>query len=680
MDPNQARIEIARLVEEIERHNRLYYVDASPEISDREYDELYRRLADLEAQFPELASPNSPTRRVGGAPIQGFLQVEHPVPMMSLDNTYSEEEVIEFYQRLRKGLGSDAIPVLLEPKIDGVAVSIVYENRHLVYGATRGDGRTGDDITHNLRTIRALPLSLPAAAPASRFEVRGEVFMPTAAFERLNRDREAVGDPLFANPRNAAAGSLKQLDPRITAKRSLDIIFHGFGKLEGFHLERQSQLTGLLHSCGLPGAPRTWLAQNLEEVLAGIRAIDEFRHGLPFETDGAVLKVDSIAAQLQLGKTSKAPRWAIAYKFQPEQAETKILSIEIQVGRTGALTPVANLEPVFISGSTVARATLHNQEEIERKDIRAGDTVIIEKAGEIIPAVVRVLFERRAGSEIPFTMPEACPACHTPVRRDPLQVKVFCPNPTCPEKVRRRLRHFASRDAMDIEGLGEALVDQLVDAGLVRDIPDLYRLRFDAVAELERMGPRSTQNLLEGIEKSKQRPAWRLLFGIGILHVGAASARSLMAHFQSLDAIMQASQEELEEVEDVGAVVAQSIHDFFRAPENLQRLDELRALGLPFAATPSTSGPAGPASTILQGSTWVLTGTLSQPREVFAERIRAAGGKVSSSVSAQTTYLLAGEKAGSKLDKARKLAVQVLDEAGFESLLAGETIAAAPPT
>lgn len=670
MEPNQARSEIARLSGEIERHNRLYYLEAAPSISDREYDELYHQLVALERQFPELALPNSPTQRVGGAPIEGFQQVEHPKPMMSLDNTYSEQEVIEFYQRLRKGLSQEHIPVLIEPKIDGVAVSIVYENRQLVYGATRGDGRTGDDITHNLRTIRSLPLTLPTAAPASRFEVRGEVFMPSAAFTRMNQEREAVGDPLFANPRNATAGSLKQLDSRVTAKRSLNIIFHGFGLLQGFHLEHQSDFIELLRTCGLPSVPRTWRAASLDDVLAAIRDLDEYRHSLPFETDGAVLKVDSIASQRRLGETSKAPRWAIAYKFEPEQAETKILSIEIQVGRTGALTPVANLEPVFISGSTVARATLHNQEEIERKDIRSGDTVIIEKAGEIIPAVVRVLFEKRTGAEVPFTMPEACPSCHTPVRHDPEQVKVFCPNPVCPDKVKRRLRHFASRDAMDIEGLGEALVDQLVDAGLVRDIPDLYRLRFEEVAALERMGQRSTQNLLDGIERSKQRPPWRMLFGIGILHVGAASARSLLAHFRDIDAIMQASTEQLEEVEDVGSVVAQSIHDFFHSEDNQRRLAELRELGLPFSPSATAGSEGVPVSTVLAGTVWVLTGTLSQPREIFAERIRSAGGKVTSSVSANTTYLLAGESAGSKLDKARKLNVPILDEAGFEALLA----------
>jgi len=678
MDRTRARAEIARLSAEIERHDRLYYVEAAPVISDREYDQLYRHLQDLEAQFPELASPNSPTQRVGGAPIEGFQSVEHPVPMMSLDNTYSEAELVDFYRRVAKTLGAGEVPLVVEAKIDGVAVSVVYEDRALVYGATRGDGQTGDDITHNLRTIRSLPLHLPESAPASRFEVRGEVFMPLASFAQLNEARAQSGETPFANPRNAAAGSLKQLDPRICAQRSLDMIFHGFGLLEGMDLNTQGEFYDLISRCGLPSA-RVRSVPDLEAALEAIAEIDEERLHLPYETDGAVLKVDSIADQRRLGFTSKAPRWAIAYKFEPEQAETRVLSIEVQVGRTGALTPVANLEPVLVSGSTVSRATLHNQEEIERKDIRIGDSVLIEKAGEIIPAIVRVAGEKRTGEEVPFTMPDACPVCHTPVQHDPSQVKVFCPNPVCPDKVKRRLRHFASRAAMDIDGLGEILVDQLVDAELVSDLPDLYRLRAEDVMELERMGQRSTDKLLQGIEQSKSRPAWRFLFGLGIRHVGAASARSLIVHFGSIDALAEASITDLEEVEDVGTIMARSIHDYFRTEENQNRLAGLRELGLPFAAEASRSGdPATDGSSTLQGTTWVLTGALSQPRESFAERIRAAGGKVTGSVSAKTTYLLAGENAGGKLDKARKLEIPVLTEEEFEEMLTGSAPSALP--
>lgn len=662
-DRQLAKQEIERLSLELERHNRLYYEEAQPEISDREFDDQLRKLRDLEIRFPEFASPNSPTQRVGGAPLEGFTQVEHPVRMMSLDNTYSEQELIDFYKRLQKQLDTEDIPVVIEPKIDGVAVSIVYENRALKYAATRGDGQTGDIITHNMRTIRRLPLTLPEAAPASLFEVRGEVFMPNAGFAKLNEEREDIGDPPFANPRNATAGSLKQLDPKITAKRPLDLIVHGFGKLEGFAFESQNELYDLLRNCGLPAAPKIWNATNLEETLAAVREIDHHRHELPYETDGAVIKVNSIASQRQLGVTSKAPRWAIAFKFEAEQAESQVHSIDIQVGRTGALTPVANLEPVFVSGSTVSRATLHNQEEIERKDIRVGDFVMIEKAGEIIPAVVRVLTEKRTGNEVPFVMPDNCPACDTAVTHQAGEVKVFCPNPVCPEKVRRQLRHYASRGAMDIEGLGSVMVDQLVDSGLARDIPDLYRLQFDDVLKLERMGQKSVEKLLTGIDASKSRPAWRFLFGIGILHVGSTSAQSLMAHFRSIEALANATVEELEEVDDVGTIVARAICNFFDAPVNQNRMAQLRELGLPFESQlPDPSEGGAETSTALADTTWVITGTLSEPRDVFADRIRAAGGKVTGSVSAKTSYLLAGEKAGSKLAKAEKLGVKVVSE------------------
>ncbi|MEM1294794.1 MAG: NAD-dependent DNA ligase LigA [Verrucomicrobiota bacterium] len=669
-DRQLAKEEIERLSVELERHNRLYYEEAQPEISDREFDEQLRHLRELETQFPEFASLNSPTQRVGGAPLDGFTQIEHPVRMMSLDNTYSEEELIDFYGRLQKQLDTAEIPVVIEPKIDGVAVSIVYENRSLKYAATRGDGRTGDVITHNMRTIGRLPLTLPEAAPASLFEVRGEVFMPNAGFAKLNEEREDIGDAPFANPRNATAGSLKQLDPKITAKRPLDLIVHGFGKLEGFAFESQNELYDLLRTCSLPAAPKVWKAENLEETLAAVREIDQHRHELPYETDGAVIKVSAIASQRQLGVTSKAPRWAIAFKFEPEQAETQLHSIDIQVGRTGALTPVANLEPVFVSGSTVSRATLHNQEEIERKDIRVGDFVMIEKAGEIIPAVVRVLTEKRTGDEVPFVLPDRCPACETSVTHVEGEVKVFCRNPVCPEKMRRQLRHYASRGAMDIEGLGSVMVDQLVDSGLALDIPDLYRLQFDDVIELERMGQKSVEKLLAGIEASKSRPAWRFLFGIGILHVGSTSAQSLMGHFRSIEALANATVEELEEVDDVGTIVAQAISDFFEDPVHQNRMAQLRDLGLPFAAADSESSEAGAeTSTTLADTTWVITGTLSEPRDVFADRIRSAGGKVTGSVSAKTSYLLAGEKAGSKLSKAEKLGVKILTEEEFEALL-----------
>ncbi len=672
MNPEEAREEIARLSEQLEEHNRLYYVEAAPQISDREYDELYRRLEDLEKQFPDLRTANSPTQRVGGNPIEGFSQIQHITPMMSLDNTYSEEELIDFYGRLRRKLETEDVPVIVEPKIDGVAVSVVYENRELKYAVTRGDGQTGDDITHNMRTLRRLPLSLPQAAPATPFEVRGEVFMPNEGFAKLNEQRETEGLATFMNPRNATAGSLKQLDPRITATRPLDVIFHGFGKLEGFELEKQEDLFDLLERCRLPCPSKFWRAATLEETLEAVRALDSFRKSLPYETDGAVIKVNSVADQRTLGVTSKAPRWAIAFKFEPEQAETRVLSIDVQVGRTGALTPVANLEPTIVSGSTVSRATLHNEDEIRRKDVRVGDVVVIEKAGEIIPAVVKVLTERRTGDEVPFEMPTECPVCSTPVHRDEGQVKVRCPNPICPDKVKRRLRHFSARQAMDIDGLGESLVEQLVDAELVDDLPKLYRLQSEDLLNLERMGKRSVEKLLQGIEASKERPPWRFLFGLGILHVGSTSARSLMDHFGGIDALANASVEELEAVDDVGVIVAQSIHSYFSDPDNQRRLAELKELGLPFEAAPPIEGEESSGSTALEGTTWVITGTLSKPREEFAEQIRQAGGKVSRSVSGKTTYLLVGEDAGSKLAKAEKLGVKILREEDFLELLNAE--------
>ncbi|MEZ5303834.1 MAG: NAD-dependent DNA ligase LigA [Verrucomicrobiales bacterium] len=666
-DSDAARARHAELAAEIERHNRLYYLEAEPEISDADFDKLLRDLIDLEEAHPDLRTPDSPTQRVGGAPLEGFTQITHRVKMMSLDNTYSEEEMAEFYARLQKGLGEDEVPCVIEPKVDGVAVSLYYENGVMKYAATRGNGEVGDDITHNIRTIRSVPLRLPAGAPQT-FEVRGEVYFPIEAFEKLNAEREAAGEPKFANPRNAAAGSLKQLDSRITAKRPLDIIFHGFGLAEGFALEKQEGLLDLLDQAGLRKPDLYWRAKDLEEILGAIRELDAKRHTLSYETDGAVVKVNSVAQQRSLGTTSKAPRWAIAFKYAAEQAITKVVSIEIQVGRTGALTPVANLEPVFVSGSTVSRATLHNEEEVARKDVRVGDTVVIEKAGEIIPAVIEVKKEFRTGAEEPFQMPEACPVCGTPVKRDDTQVAVRCPNRECPEQVKRRLEHFASRAAMDIRGLGESLVDQLVAAGLAKDVADIYALKPEALAGLERQGKRSIEKLLEAVEKSKSQPLWRLIFGLGILHVGASSAQTLAAEFRGLDRLKAATAEELEAVPDIGGIVAASIKGWFEDEGNLALLDRLRAAGLPTEiAAAADDAEAAPQD--LADTTWVITGTLSEPRETFADLIRARGGKVTGSVSKNTSFLLAGDKAGSKLDKAAKLGVETLDEAAFREKL-----------
>ena len=665
MSPEAAQKRIEELSRQIERHNRLYYLDAQPEISDRAYDELHRELVDLETAFPQFLSPHSPTQRVGGAPLEGFETVAHLERMMSLDNTYSEEEISTFYNRLLKNLEVDRLPVVIEPKIDGVAVSVIYRDGVLERAATRGDGRSGDDITQNIRTIESVPLRLPDTVPGN-IEVRGEVYMPRDGFDKMNAQREAEGEQAFANPRNATAGTLKQLDPKVVAKRPLDVIFYGSGWLgEGVDFPSQEAFREILEKAGLRKSALVWRAETLEELLAAIRELDVKRHDLPYETDGAVVKVNDRGIQQDLGATSKAPRWAIAFKYQAEQAETKVLSIEIQVGRTGALTPVANLEPVLVSGSTVSRATLHNEEEVKRKDVREGDVVIIEKAGEIIPAVVEVKYDQRTGKEVPFEMPSTCPTCDTEVERDPVQVAIRCPNVSCPDKVKRRLRHFAARGAMDIQGLGASTVDQLVEAGLVSTISDLYHLDKGKLTGIERMGSRSIDNLLNGIEASKAQAAWRVLFGLGVLHVGSTSSQSLLDYFGSLDAVAAASVEDLEAVPDVGTVVAQSLRDYFDAPETLAEMDRLRASGLPFAPSETVSEEAGPTSDSLADTTWVITGTLSQSRDHFATLIKQHGGKVTGSVSSKTSFLLAGDKAGSKLAKAEKLGVAVLSEQDF---------------
>jgi len=659
----EAASRAAFLSAELHRHNRLYYVEAKPVISDKEFDEMLRELQDIEAKFPDLVTPDSPTQRVGGAPLEGFTQIRHTVPMMSLDNTYSEEELAAFFARLQKGLGREKIDCVIEPKVDGVAMTIRYENGILKHGATRGDGQTGDDVTNNLKTIQRLPLRLPQDGPQT-FEVRGEVFMPKAGFAKLNQEREEAGEALFANPRNSTAGTLKLLDPKIVAKRPLDIVFYGLADAGGLDLQSQTDVHALLDRAGLRKADLIWRADSAEGLLSAIRELDEKRRSLPYETDGAVIKVNSFADQRELGVTSKAPRWAIAYKYQPEQAETKILAIDIQVGRTGALTPVARLEPVLVSGSTVSNATLHNYEEIERKDIRVGDVVIIEKAGEIIPAVVSVKKEHRTGDEAVVAAPTHCPVCGTAVHRDEEMVVIRCPNPHCPEVVKRRIEHFVSRGAMDISGLGESVVAQLVELKLVQDVADLYALNELLLARLERVGAKSIDNYLKAIESSKQQDPWRLVFGLGILHVGAGGARKLLEHFGGIDAIAAASVEELMQCPDIGEVVAVSIHAWFREDHNITLIDRLRSAGLNFTQRTVTA-----ASDKLNGTTWVITGTLSQDRETIADTIRANGGKVSGSVSGKTTYLLAGEEAGSKLDKATKLGVKIVSEAEFRALL-----------
>jgi DNA ligase (NAD+) len=669
----------SQLASEIRRHDRAYYVEARPTISDQEYDRLYRELVDLEAQFPELRTADSPTQRVGGAPLSGFQQVQHLKPMMSLDNTYSQEEVRQFIARAQKLLPDEPLTWTVEPKIDGVAVNLRYERGVLTVGATRGDGTLGDDITVNLKTIRTIPLRLePASAGGDLFagdglptvlEVRGEVYLKLAGFRKLNEERVAAGDEPFANPRNAAAGSLKQLDTRIVATRPLDMIVYNAGYVEGAAIpDTQAAFVDWLKVRGFKSPDKMWLCRSADEVIAAIEELDVLRGSFDYDTDGAVVKLNAIPLREKLGSTSKAPRWAFAYKYAAEQAETKLRSITIQVGRTGALTPVAELEPVHLAGTVVKRATLHNEDDMRRKDIRIGDTVIIEKAGEIIPAVVQVVTAKRTGSEQAFQFPKTCPECGSEVSRSGAegeQVVWRCTNPDCPAQVRGRLEHWCARGAMDIEGGGEVLVAQLVGRGLVLDIADLYRLKLDELMDLERMGEKSARNFLEAIQASKQRDLWRLLHGLGIFHVGAGVAKALARAFPNLDELMRASAQQLNEVEDVGEVIAHSVADWFADSRNRDLIERLRKAGLNFESSlfePSTGAPTG----VFAGKTFVLTGALpSLTREEATARIEALGGKVSSSVSKKTDFVLAGEDAGSKLEKAQKLGVAVIDEKRF---------------
>jgi DNA ligase (NAD+) len=673
----------AQLAALIRDHDHAYYVRARPHITDAEYDRLYRELVELERAHPELIAPDSPTQRVGGQPLTQFPSVRHATPMMSLDNTYSEPELREFVQRVQKLLPDEPLDWTVEPKIDGVAVTLRYENARLVLGATRGDGTTGDDITPNLRTLHSVPLRLRAgkpagtghsdlfafdAAPPRVLEVRGEVYMSRSGFRRLNAERAAAGEEPFANPRNATAGSLKQLDPRVVARRPLEFISYGLGEVTGGRApETQSEMIAWLRTLGLRTPDRLWRCRTLEQLLEALHQLEPARASLDYDTDGAVIKLDRFDLRARVGATAKAPRWAIAFKFAPQQARTRLTAITIQVGRTGALTPVAELEPVSLAGSTISRATLHNEEELRRKDIRVGDTVLVEKAGDVIPAVVGVVPELRPASSLPFSFPRQCPECKSNASRlagEGSEGVVWrCLNPDCPAQIRGRLEHWCARGALDIEGAGEVLVAQMVATGLVRDVADLYRLTFDEVVRLERMGERSARNLLAGIAASKQRDLWRLLFGLGILHVGAGVAKALCRHFAGLDDILHASLDQLTQTPEVGEVIARSLFQWHGDPRNRDLVERLRRAGLNFQSQlyqpATTRGP-------FAGQTFVLTGTLpSLTRQEATARIEALGGKVATSVSTRTSYLVAGADPGSKLNKARQLNVPILDEAGF---------------
>ncbi len=662
--PPEVRRRCEQLRNELDRHNYLYYVEAKPEITDVEFDALLNELIAMEAEYPGLVTPDSPTQRVGGQPLSGFETVEHAVPMLSIDNTYSEGELRAFDDRVRRGLEGQEPAYVAELKIDGVSMSLLYEGGRLVRAATRGDGARGDDVTANVKTIRAVPMRLQGAFPA-RLEVRGEVYMRRQELVRLNDLREEAGEPPLANPRNTTAGTLKLLDPREVAKRRLEIACYDVAPLPGADLSSHCQTLHDLQSYGFPVNPFFKRCGDIDEVIAVCNAWSSKRHDLDFETDGMVIKVDSAEQRRRLGATSKAPRWAIAYKYPAEIAETRLEKVTLQVGKTGTVTPVANLTPVRLAGTTVKRANLHNFEDIERKDLREGDMVRVQKAGEIIPQVLGPVLEKRPRDARKVPVPTACPQCGSEVRQDPDGVYLRCLNPACPAQIKGRLKYFASRSAMDIEGMGEKLIDQLVDKQVVRNLDHIYDLTPEPLAELERMGEKSARNLVSAIAESKKRPLSRLLNGLGIRHVGAHVAEVLAAHFGSMDALQEASVEALCEVPEVGEVVAREVRNFFETEENQALIASLRAHGLTLEETRAAAGGPQP----LAGKTVVVTGSLKRySRETIEDRIKQLGGRASSSVSKKTDFVLVGENPGSKLAKAQELGVRVLTEDEFDAL------------
>jgi len=703
--PDEVKTRAAKLRAELERHSRLYYQEAKTEISDREFDRLMRELQDLETTHPGLGTPDSPTQRVGGAPSDSFARVAHAVPMISLDNTYSFEELRQFDARVRKALSADSVDYVIEPKVDGVSISLRYENGVLKQALTRGDGKEGDDITANARTIRSIPLRIPTEAPI--LEVRGEVYLGKAAFTRLNESREKAGEALFANPRNATAGSLKQLDPRVVAARPLSAVFYAVGALKGIAFETQAEWLQQLKKLGFLTAALWWECHGIEEVIERANELERREDELEYEIDGAVVKLNSLTLWRQLGTTAKAPRFAMAYKYSHEQVETILKAITLQVGRTGVLTPVAELEPVPLAGSTIARATLHNEDEVRRKDIRVGDTVLIEKAGEVIPAVVSVEFDKRPEGTTQFDLfahaGGKCPVCGGEIARDPEAAAWRCENMGCPAQIRGRIEHFVSRKAMNIDGFGEAIIEALttetkvqkqVDNGLfgtrteekvlppvLHDVADLYSLTPEAielrrphrVADAKKQTLVLANKLCKAIEASKQNDLWQLIHGLGIPNVGQGLARSLATEMGSLDALMAADSEVLSKIRDVGKIVVQSLQDFFGNERNRVVIDKLRAAGVAFdkveraAENASTDG-------YFFGKRIVLTGTLEQfSRETAQEELRKRGARVVGTVGKTTDIVVAGEKAGSKLAKAEKLGIQVLSEAEFVRILSEST-------
>lgn len=667
------RKEIENLKQKIEYHNHRYYVLDDPEISDADYDRLFRRLVELERQHPELASPDSPTRKVGGKSKSGFSEVAHRSPMLSLENCFDPQQILDFDKRVRRLLGEETpVGYTVEPKIDGLAVELVYEKGVLEVASTRGDGRVGEDVTRNIKTILNVPLMLITRKQSlpipDLLEVRGEVYMDGAAFEKLNRKRAAQNEPLFANPRNAAAGSLRQLDSRITAKRPLDMFCYGVGNGEGLPFRTHWDLMMALQHWGLRvNRPHIKVCDTLDAVIEGCREFEQNRREFPYEIDGAVIKVNRLDLQARLGTKSRSPRWAIAYKFAPSQETTTVLSIDVQVGRTGALTPVAHLKPVELGGVIVSRATLHNQEEVDRKDIREGDQVIVQRAGDVIPEVVKTILSRRTGDEKKFVMPDACPVCGTKIEKKPGEVVARCPNVNCPAQIRGSIKHFVSKAGMKIDGLGEKLVIKLMEKGLIKDEADLYLLTREDLLQLDNIKEKSAANLIDAINKSKTPNLARFIYALGIRHVGEFTAVLLAERFGSIQGLSEATEEALFAIGGIGPQIAESVFAYFADPQNKALIDRLLNAGV----NPVMDAGKSPDSP-LGGKTFVLTGSLpGLKRSEAKEMITQKGGKTGSSVSRTTDYLVAGEAPGSKLQKAREQGVTILDEETFLKLLGG---------
>jgi len=663
MESKTAELKLQELRKQIDEHNYAYHVLDSPRISDEEFDRLMRELIQLETLFPELVTADSPSRRVGGKPVDVFREISHVIPMLSLENVFSEGELRDFFQRVKRSTGADSLSWVGEPKIDGLAVSLSYEKGLFTGGATRGDGYTGEDITHNLLTIKSLPLRLKEMVS---LEVRGEVFISKSAFQQLNRARESRGLPLFANPRNAAAGSLRQLDPRIAAERPLDIFIYSLVFLAGEQPKEHWEALQYLRELGFKVNSHVSLLSGFDEIMDYYREMERKRSELFYEIDGVVLKINDYSLQEKLGATSRAPRWAIAFKFSAEEKITRVEDIQVNVGRTGTITPVAILQPVRLAGTVVKRASLHNEDILQEKGVMIGDRVVVHKAGDVIPEIVRVIAEERDESVKPFVMPKICPSCGEVVNRLPGEAALRCFNPACPAQVIERIIHFASRAGMDIVGLGESLSRQLYEAGLVKDVGDLYSLTEEKLAALERMGEKSAQNLLQSLEKSKKNPLHKLLYGLGIRLVGERAARILAAHFKKLPHLQNASLEELTLLVEIGPGIAASVREFFRQEAAAKIIAKLEKAGVNFFEETGK----GREDNTLQGKTFVLTGTLEgYSRQEVKELIESRGGKVLGSISKKTDFLLAGDNPGSKLDKAKSLKIAVISEGEFEKMI-----------